>query len=463
MYPAPIKQTVQQLHKVGKSNRDISKLLSMSRNTVRAILNEIESETSHKATGKKDCDKALLELVRSLLSSCRGNLVRVHELLAEEHQQQIAYSTLTYLVRRWALREGETKRFGEYCFKPGDEMQHDTSPHKLLINNKPVVAQCASLVLGFSRTIFIQYYPCFTRFEAKVFLGQALSFMKGSCRRCIIDNTSVILAAGAGQYAIVAPEMLFFSRIFGFEFIAHAVNDPNRKGKCERPFNYAETNFLAGRTFSDWGDLNQQARSWCETVANHKIKRSLGMAPETAYIQEKPYLLLLPEVMPPIYKQVQRIADTQGYINIDMNRYSIPESHIGHTMDVYHYIDKIDVYYKGRFITSHARITGQRGKRSIIKGHHIELWSQAKRLEVSEAERQLTGVHPLVDAYLLQLKSHVRGRGACAFKQLLNLKHLYPVAAFITAIEQAARYGLYDMKRLETIILRQINTNFFNL
>ena len=463
MYQTPIKQTVQQLHLAGKSNREISKILKMSRNTVKALLKEAVLDSANDPACKEGRDDELIELIPLLLKSCRGNLVRVHEVLAEEYQQQMAYSTLTHLVRRCQLREGTTKRFGEYCFEPGDEMQHDTSPHKVVLDGKTIVAQCASLVFGFSRMVFVQYYPCFTRFEAKVFLAEALSFMQGSCRRCIIDNTSVILAAGAGKYAVITPEFLFFSRMFGFEFIAHAVNNPNRKGKIERPFNYAETNFLAHRTFSDWNDLNKQARSWCENVSNHKVKRELGMAPETAFIQEKPYLLMLPEVMPLIYKHFQRIADTQGYINVDTNRYSIPEAHIGRTMEIYQYMDKIDVYYKTRLIASHQRIIGQRGKRSLIKGHHLDLWRKERQREISEAERQLTGINAILDAYLLQLKSHVRGRGTCTFKQLLNLKKLYPLAAFTSAIEQAARYGLYDMKRVETMILRLVRSDFFNL
>ena len=463
MYQEPIKQTVQQLHLAGKSNRAISKILNMSRNTVKAILAETAVDSATDLSCKEGHDNAVIELIPQLLKSCRGNLVRVHEVLAEEYQQELAYSTLTYLVRKWQLREGATKRFGEYCFSPGDEMQHDTSPHKVVLDGKTVVAQCASLIFGFSRMVFVQYYPCFTRFEAKVFLAQALSFMQGSCRRCIIDNTSVILAAGAGKYAVVAPEMLFFSRMFGFEFIAHAVNNPNRKGKIERPFHYAETNFLAGRTFSDWHDLNKQARSWCEHVANHKVKRELGMAPEMAFIQEKPHMLMLPEIMPPIYKHMQRIADTTGYINVDTNRYSIPEAHIGRTMEIYQYIDTIEIYYKSRLIASHPRIVGQRGKRSLIKEHHPDLWRKERQLEVSEAQKQLSGVNAILDAYLVQLKSHVRGRGTCTFKQLLNLKQLYPLEAFTQAIEQAARYGLYDMKRVETMILRLVRSDFFNL
>lgn len=461
MHNPPFIQTIHQLHQVGKSTREISRILNISRNSVRRHLRKTEPQ--EKNALNHEAEQSLIALVVALLPTCRGNLVRVHEVLTQEYQKTVPYSTLTYWVRKYRLTEPESKRFGEYVFEPGLEMQHDTSPHKLLLNGVPVVAQCASLIFGFSRKIFIQYYPCFTRFEAKVFLAQALTFMQGSCRRCIIDNTSVILAAGAGASAVVAPEMLYFSRLFGFEFIAHAVNHPNRKGKIERPFLYAEKNFLAGRTFIDWSDLNQQACLWCETVANHKPKRALGMPAQTAYLQEKPYLLLLPQVMPAIYKHYQRVADTQGYINVDTNRYSIPETTIGYTMDVYQYLDKIDIYYQNKLLATHPRLIGQRGKRSCIKGHHRQLYRDERQRQACVAEQQLSGFDPILDAYLLALKSHVRGRGIWSFNQLLMLKQRYPQEAFMAAIQLAQQYNLYDMKRLETMILKHISSHFFNL
>jgi len=48
-----------------------------------------------------------------------------------------------------------------------------------------------------------------------------------------------------------------------------------------------------------------------------------------AYIKEKPYLNVLPEVLPPIYEHSQRLVDSKGFINLDTNRYSVPEKLIG--------------------------------------------------------------------------------------------------------------------------------------
>lgn len=462
MHEPPTANMVKQLLQRGKSIREIGRILKLSRNTVRKLLRR---ETPPDGPMfKNEHEQELVELIRSLLQPCRGNLVRVHEIMTNDHQHDLAYSSLTYLVRKYQLKEtGKKQRFGEYYYDPGVEMQHDTSPHQLMINGKLVKAQCASLVFGFSRKLFIQYYPCFTRFEAKIFLSEALSFMQGSCQRCIIDNTSVILAAGAGANAVVAPEMLFLSRIFGFTFVAHAVGDANRKGKCERPFYYVETNFLAGRTFRDWHDLNQQARLWCETVSNAKPKRALSMSPNAAFIQEMPALIPLPAVMPPIYKNVQRLVDTRGFINLDSNRYSVPESHVGHTMDIYQYMDRVDIYYQHRLITQHPRMIGQHHKHNTIAGHHPSLRRRERQDAMSEAERLLTGHNPVLDTYLTTLKSHVRGRGGSSFKQLLHLKQTYPAEAFMAAVSCASHYGLYDMRRLETMILKQIRSNIFTL
>ena len=55
------------------------------------------------------------------------------------------------------------------------------------------------------------------------------------------------------------------------------------KAGSSGPFAYVETNFLAGRSFADFDDLNRQALAWCRDVANRKPKQALGMSPEAAY------------------------------------------------------------------------------------------------------------------------------------------------------------------------------------
>ena len=390
MTPTEICITVHSLQAQGHSLREISRLLALSRNTVWRFVNggwrhrnadvrRILRAPAGSVAETPPCDEATLGKLKAAFARARGNVVRVRELLADDGLK-VSYSTLTRWVREADLRE-PPRRAGEYSFVPGQEMQHDTSPHRVTFApsgapatnprsraRSPVSAQCAGLVLAYSRRLFIQYYPRFTRFEAKAFLLEAVRFMHGVCPVCVIDNTSVLLAAGAGADAVVAPEMAAFARTLGFRFRAHRVGNPERKGRIERPFAYVETNFLAarrlgslaaptkrlaGRNFDDFDDLNRQAVDWCRNVANHKPKQALGMSPEAAYLIERPHLVPLPDALPPVYELLERVVDLHGYVSVDTNRYSVPERYVGKSVAVYKIPAEIHVCRKDLTVAVH--------------------------------------------------------------------------------------------------------------
>lgn len=459
-----IKDNIIALYKRGCSLRDIAQTVNIAINTIRKVLKEAYNGQAENNDLSPCIDEKEIALIKTLIVRCRGNVIRVHELLREEYDKKISYSTLTLLVRKYQLRDDKKpERCGEYDFQPGAEMPFDTSPHRVDFINKSVQAQCASLVFAYSRRVYIQYYPCFTRFEAKIFLTQAFQFMEGCCRRCVIDNTSVVLGGGAGANAVISPEMLMFSRAYGFSFFAHAIMHSDRKARVERPFHFADKNFLAGRQFNDWNDLNQKALQWCCEVSNQKPKRTLGeRKPEDVYQEEKRYLLPLPSALPPVYQYGVRTVDKQAYINIDTNRYSVPERFIDQFVDVYKYADTIKVFYKNRLITEHPRFIGVRYQQSLDEKHHSIKRFQEKQTPMEE-ELLLRGYSKELDLYIVRLKKHVRGRGMQQFRHLLNLQRAYPKEAFVMAIKKALEYGLYDLTRLEALIIQHTADEFFNM
>jgi len=438
--------------------RQISRLLKISRNTVRQAIRQ-----PNKDVRKKDSPHdEIAPVVGELLERCKGNVVRVQEILKDEHGYGIPYSSLTRLVREAGLRPEKKKgRAGAYQFGPGEEMQHDTSPHRVILGGKKVAAQCAGLVLAYSRRLFIQYYPSFTRFEAKVFLTDAFGFMDGACPRCIIDNTSVIVAGGSGPDAQIAPEMERFGAIFGVRFRAHAVGDADRKARIERQFSYVEGNFLAGRSFDDWRDLNAEAKDWCMKVANSKFKRSLGMSPDQAYVLEKPRLQVLPPYVPPAYKPLHRLCDVEGYVTVDTNRYSVPERLIGKRLEVHKSWDHIQVYFGRRKVAHHRRVIDCREARITAPGHHAPKNRAAARREPCREQTALTGHCDVLDRYVAELRKRTSGRAVRPMRQLLELKRTYPEDAFMRALEEACQYGLYDLSRLEQMILSYVAGDFF--
>jgi predicted transcriptional regulator len=83
---------VKSLHQVGKSQRNISKLLGIARNSVRDVLHKTETDRAL----IKNRDQELVTKITPLIAECRDNLVRVHEKLTSEYQVNLAYSSLTY-------------------------------------------------------------------------------------------------------------------------------------------------------------------------------------------------------------------------------------------------------------------------------------------------------------------------------------------------------------------------------
>jgi len=80
---------------------------------------------------------------------------RVHELLADDGVE-VAYQTLTAFCRRHEIGTSPKEPSGHYEFAPGQEMQHDTSPHRVEIASQQRVMHCASLVLAYSRALYAQ-------------------------------------------------------------------------------------------------------------------------------------------------------------------------------------------------------------------------------------------------------------------------------------------------------------------
>ena len=212
-------------------------------------------------------------------------------------------------------------------------MQHDTSPHDLHLGGAVRRVQTASLVLGYSRMLFFQFYPRFRRFECKVFLTEALRYMDGACQTCMIDNTHVVVLTGTGRDMIPVPEMAAFAERFGFTFVAHAVGDANRSGRVERMFRFIERGFLPGRRFTDWADANRQARAWCDRV-NARPKRQLKATPRELFAVEHPALRRLPRWIPEPYLLHERLVDVEGYITLHTNHYSVPTAFIGRRLEV---------------------------------------------------------------------------------------------------------------------------------
>ncbi len=443
----------------GVSTREMARVMKLSRQSVRKVLrsNSTDVPEIHRAEKAEPYRQQILEL--SIV--CKGNLVRVHEELMASGAA-LSYPALTAFCRRHGIGPTPVEPAGQYHFDPGVEMQHDTSPHEVKVGDRKYKAQTASAVLCYSRMLFFQIYPTFQRFDCKVFLTGALRYMGGAPRRVMIDNTHVVVLRGTGSEMIAVPEMEAFGERFGFRFVAHERGDANRSARVERPFSFIENNFLAGRTFSSWEDLNQQARQWCDRV-NSTYKKHLRAVPRELFTVERMHLKPLPAWIPEVYRLHQRTVDVEGYVSVHSIRYSVPVSWIGRRVEVRETRNKIEIELDARHIVTHVRALTPPQMRITLAEHKPPRGEGVRRCDPHPEEQAILQAAPEIAPYVTALKQKGRKVVALALRQLLRLLKEYPRDPFLAAVREAARYGLYDLDRLERMILHRVARDYFLL
>ncbi len=449
------------LHRQGHGVRPIARAVGVSRNSVRKVLAEGSAEVP--SIVRAEAAGPHLDSIRELYLECGGNLVRVQEELDARLEVHVPYSTLTAFRRRHGIGVRTPERTGRYHFEPGEEMQHDTSPHTVVVGGKARPLQCASLVLSYSRMLFAQVYPTFNRFYAKVFLTDGAVYFGAVAARCMVDNTSVLIAHGTGKNAVPAPEMEAFADHFDFELEAHQLGDANRSARVERPFHFIEHNFYPGRTFADLADLNAQLRAWCDRV-NAAYKRKLRAKPIELFAAEKAALRPLPIYVPEVYELHERIVDLEGHVTLHNNRYSVAEDLIGRRVEVRETKDKVRICYGHGLAAEHDRLEDGAAKTSTLPEHRKRRRARRGSAEIELPEEPvLRAAGQSLAALLDRLARHHGGRRAKHVRRLHRMYLDYPTEALDRAVSEALHHGLLDLGRIERMVLRYVAGDFFRL
>jgi transposase len=416
------RSAILELNGQGVSKREIARVLKLSRLTIRKVLRSNSSEVPTLSRPEKA--EPYRQQILEQWSKCKGNLVRVQEELAAQGAT-FSYQALTAFCRRHGIGQPLTVAAGQYHFAPGEELQHDTSPHEVVLGGKRRKVQTASAVLCYSRMLFFQLYPTFQRFDCKVFLTEALRYFGGApVQRVMIDNTHVVVLRGTGSQMVPVAEMAAFAERFGFRFQAHERGDANRSGRVERPFHFIEHNFLAGRSFSSWEELNQQARQWCDRV-NATYKKHVRAVPRELFVLEQSHLRPLPVWIPEVYRLHERTVDVEGYVALHCNRYSVPISWIGRRVEVRESKDKVEIQLDARHLVTHRRVAEAEHQRVMLPQHRAPWGQGAKRSDLHlEQEAILKAVPEIAEKKRQQFLNDHRTWTSSAKLEVLFQKNL---------------------------------------
>jgi len=136
---------------------------------------------------------------------------------------------------------------------------------------------------------------------------------------------------------------------------------------------------------------------------------------------------------------------------------------IGRRVEVRETRDKIEIELDARHIVTHERAVTPLQQRITLAAHRPPRGAGIKRSDPHPEEKAIVEAAPETALYVAALKQKGRKAVVLALRQLLRLLREYPREPFLSAVREAARYGLYDLDRLERMILRRVARDYFLL
>jgi transposase len=454
MITADKRKAVFLLHQEGTPIRQISRQLRLSRNAVRRIIAQSGQMPPSLRRPSLILDP---ELLRQLHQDCDGYAQRMMEILREKHGIAVKYSTLTRHLRDLGIRLPVSQRCQRVPDEPGAEMQHDTSPFKVLIGSEWLRLQASLLYLRYSKRRYLQFYPVFDRFHLKGFLHLALMHWGYAPRICVIDNTNLARWRGLGSNAVIVPEMAAFGKAHGFGFLCHAPKHPDRKAGEERSFMTIETNFIPGRTFQSLEDLNRQALEWSTARLEQRPQGKAGLIPAQAFEHERAFLTPLPRHLPAPYLLLDRTVDEYGYVAVDGNYYEVPGCGRG-KIQVLRYLHHLVLSQDRRTLIEYALPPwGVKNQPFHAPGQKPRYRPRNRKLSSQEEEKRLRALDPVIGAYvdfILGTPGLLRHQ---FLRRLWTFQQRWSTALFLRTIERAHRYHITSLETLERIALLHLD------
>jgi transposase len=153
------------------------------------------------------------------------------------------------------------------------------------------------VVLGYSRLLWLRFYPRQDMRTLFAGLEEAFDFFGGVPRELLFDQMASVITRdlrSQGGRLIENAEFLRFAAHWNFRIRACRPYRARTKGKVERPIRYLRQSFVYARDFVSDDDLNSQAQDWLERIANVRRHRTTQQPPLERFTEgEKATLLPL--------------------------------------------------------------------------------------------------------------------------------------------------------------------------
>ena len=454
-----------ELARAKRSVREIAKQTGFGRKLVSRLLAETGEATPSPAPSSLAAKASKLDPFREAITEKVAKNLTVERILREIQEQ--GYDGGRTILREHvrSIRAPRAPRKRVHCrfeTPPGEEIQVDWSPYRVPIGGKETLVHAFGAMLAWSRKAHVRFYPDERQpafLEAHV---HAFEDFQGATQRVVLDTvaTAVISRTGGeGGKPLWHPRYQDFARHYGYEPYLCKVADPDRKGKDERFFWFLERDFVRGSEWPSLDAMNQGVRHWLDEIANSRVHGTTGRVPDEAWLEEKPFLIALPEARYRTCEEEHRKVGPDAVLSIRGTPYSVPASLAHQVVTVRLYSDRFEVLERGGRVAFERRYVApaDKGRLVLDPGHYEDVPQRARR----DRERERGGARRLEDAFLVRfpslaalvsgIKLRMKQLARVHMTALLALAERYGDGAFLLAATRAQenrRFGVHSVQRI---------------
>ena len=348
-------------HVERRSKSEIARQLALDRKTVRGILQEGAWQPYVRA---ERIDTRLAEHA-SYLQTRAPQVQYSARILFQELRQgrgyRGSYETIKRFVRPLrAVDQAAERATVRFETPPGQQSQIDWGQARIAFRSRPVVLHVFILTLGYSRRSF--HEPCVGETLSQ-FLDaheRAFDYFGGHTREHLYDRPRTVCQPGSEGRVIWNATFKQFADYWGFEPHLCRAYRAQTKGKVESGVKYFKGNFLPGRTFVDEQDLREQVGQWQAEIADVRIHGTTHERPADRFARERSSLIAT--AGQPGFRleatQPRRVAEDY-LVSFEANRYSVPFTLIGQTVDVTRRGGRLQITHRGRLVAEHQELVGK--------------------------------------------------------------------------------------------------------
>lgn len=269
----------------------------------------------------------------------------------------------------------------------------------------------------------------------------------GVPRQWLFDNPNTVVVERVGTVARFHPTLLALCAAMRVEPRLCAVRKPEHKGKVERAIRYLRDRFLAGRTITGVEDGNRALARFIAEIAHPRPHPTLAQRTVGDVLAaERTRRLPLPAPLPETARVEPVRVDSQAFVHVDSNRYSVPSDHAEYvrTLAVDDHVVKI---LDGKTVV--AEHTRSWGRRQVIElaAHRTALVAERQAARALKGRDRLRAGAPMFDRIVARWD--VTG-SSLGFRvtRAIKLLDLYGEHIFAAAAADIDARGLADVGAL---------------